>query len=110
VSDHRERLARNEESKSKAEHDREPWSTDEVEFLLEFFKDAKGEPEHEAEVAECLGRTIEACRQRFYEALRGRSKHVMVKRTTTTTSTTEVYQGLLDDPDDQWWSPDYYNN
>jgi hypothetical protein len=89
-----------------AEHDREPWSSEEIEFLMEFFAGAKGDPVEEREVAEALGRTIEACRQRFYETRKGRCSTVSVK--TTTTTTTVEYRGHFDDPDDQWWSPDYY--
>lgn len=109
---HEERLARNAESKVMAEHDREPWSADEIEFLHEFFTDAKGDPTEEREVAEALGRTIEACRQRFYESRKGKGRVINTKVTTTTTTTktvsTSTYIGAHDDPDDRYWSPDYY--
>lgn len=76
-----ERLRRNAESKAWAEHDGEPWSGDELSFLLEW----EGGEADLAAAAELLGRTIEACRQRFYEARRGLS--VVIKQETTTTMT-----------------------
>ena len=109
MTDHRERLARNDKSRLHADHFAEPWSGDEVEFLIAFFKEAKGRPEAEAEVAEALGRTIEACRQRYYTALQGRPG-VAVKVTQTRCTSTEVYIGAHDDPEDRFWSPDYYTN
>lgn len=107
--DNMERLRRNAESKAMAEHDREPWSAEDIDFLLTFFDEAKGDPAEEREVAEALGRTIEACRQRFYDVRSGRRPSFTVRRTVTETSTTTTeYIGHHDDPDDQWWSPDYY--
>ena len=105
---HDERLRRNDESKAYAEHYGEPWSGDEVEFLLAFWPESSN-PAEEAEVAEALGRTIEACRQRRYEVLWG--KHVMRRKVTRTTTTeiTETYIGALDDDEDRWWDPSYYN-
>lgn len=71
-----ERLERNAASKGKAEHDREPWTQYEDEFLAEMW----GEPgsashteEELAGIAEALGRTIEACRERFYKVRRASS-------------------------------------
>lgn len=105
--DHYERLRRNAESKAMAEHDREQWSAGDVEFLLTFFAEAKGDSAEEREVAEALGRTIEACRQKFYDIRSGR-RHVTVRTVRETSRTTTEYIGHNDDPDDQWWSPDYY--
>lgn len=101
------RLARNKDSVGKADHHREPWASDEVEFLLVFFAEAKGNPKEEEGVAEALGRTIEACRQRFYEERSGRVKVTVTSKEVTTTTTVE-YRGVHDEPDDQWWSADYY--
>jgi hypothetical protein len=106
---HEARLERNAQSKASADHDGEEWSVDEIAFLLIEFPKALGAPEDEAVVAECLGRTIEACRQRFYDVKAGRKRHVIVKKTTTSTTTVE-YRGHHDDPDDCWWSPDYYTD
>lgn len=64
---HAKRLERNDKSRPKAEHNAEPWSQDEIDFLMIEFAQAKGCPADEGTVAECLGRTIEACRQRFYQ-------------------------------------------
>lgn len=75
-----ERLRRNAESKEHAEHDGEPWSGDELDILRLW----SGDEDELAVTAELLGRTIEACRQRFYEARRG---HVRVKREVTVTVT-----------------------
>lgn len=58
-----ERLRRNAESKCYASHDGEPWSSDELDVLMVW----SGSEEELAACAELLGRTIEACRQRFYE-------------------------------------------
>lgn len=99
-------LDRNDASRNHAVHHGEQWSREEIEFLRAFWPEAKGYDE-EAEVAEALGRTIEACRQRFYEDRWGRGVQVKTT-TTTTTTTTSTYMGVQDDPDDQWWSPDYY--
>lgn len=107
ATDNADRLRRNAESKAVAEHDRQPWTADDEELLREFFPSAKGCAEAEAEVAEALGRTIEACRQRFYEQRQGRTL-VRMKRTTTTTTEVSTYIGAGDDPDDCFWSPDYY--
>lgn len=107
---HGERQAANAESKSKAEHDGEPWSTDEIAFLMDEFEAAKGACDDEAVVAECLGRTIEACRQRFYEVRAGRARVVTTTTGVSITRTTVAYIGHADDPEDQWWSPGYYNN
>lgn len=103
----RERLARNDESRNRADKHREPWSGEELEFLLEFWQDPTTS---EAEVAETLGRTIEACRQRFYETLHGRpvAERTTTTTATTTTTTTRVYRGACDDPDECWWDPEYY--
>lgn len=110
-----ERLKRNEESKAFAQHDREPWTRDEIEFLLSEFPDCKGKPDDEMALAELMGRTIEACRQRYYDTVAGRKPGgaSLVKRettTTTTTTTTETFRGLHDDDEDRWWdgSSAYY--
>ena len=53
----------NDESRAKAEHHQELWGEWEVELLEEGW----GEGTATAEIAELLGRTIEACRQKHYE-------------------------------------------
>lgn len=64
-----DRQVRNDVSKLFAEHDAEQWSTEEHQFLLEFF-DTDADALEEVSVA--LGRTIEACRQRYYDLRAGR--------------------------------------
>lgn len=66
-----QRLRRNEESHNKAAHHREPWGEHEVEFLTVLWD---GTEETLIAIAEELGRTIEACRQRYYETQSGRKK------------------------------------
>lgn len=75
-SSHEERLRRNSASKRHAEHDGEPWSQDELDQLFGFWD---GTEDTLTEIAELLGRTIEACRERYYKARRG---HVRVETTT----------------------------
>lgn len=107
MTNHEERLARNADSLCMADQHRTSWSVDEVEFLLTFFEEAKGDIDAEREVAEALGRTIEACRQCFYTRRKGGGMMVH-RKTVTTTTETSIYIGAADDPTDQWWSADYY--
>ncbi|HXJ66210.1 MAG TPA: SANT/Myb-like DNA-binding domain-containing protein [Actinomycetota bacterium] len=82
-ADPRGRLARNDESRNKAEHHAEPWSQYEDEFLAEMWGEPGSATHTEgnlAEIAEALGRTIEACRERYYK----------VRRATTVTYTTRT--------------------
>lgn len=72
-----ERLKRNDESRSKAEHHAEPWSADELEVLMLW----SGSEDELVALAEMVGRTIEACRQKFYMARRG---HIKIQTTTVT--------------------------
>jgi hypothetical protein len=102
-----DRLKKNDESRQGANHHREPWSADEVAFLLEW----DGTEEELSVVAECLGRTREACRERFYRTKRGECAHVCKHKpelSTCATIHTEPYLGVADNTDDQWWSSDYY--
>lgn len=105
------RRDRNERTRAKAEHAGEPWSKDEDEFVLEFLGDDFDEDEL-VEVAEALGRTAEATRQRRNHLVAGRvgsgpSYRVTTSTTTTTTTktTTHEYRGALDDDEDRWWDP-----
>lgn len=74
--DHEERLRRNDASRNKASHHTEPWTTEELEQLHGFWD---GTNETLAEIAELLGRTIEACRQMYYTDKR--EGHVRVETT-----------------------------
>ena len=67
MPNHKDRLRKNAESKTKAFHDKEPWSANEDEFLQVLWDGAE---ETLADIAELLGRTIEACRERYYKVRR----------------------------------------
>jgi hypothetical protein len=112
-----ERLDRNTESRDTAVVHALRWTKDDVEFLMSFWPEANG-PDDEAEVARALGRTIEACRQFFYEERAGKHdehptfredrrgpvrKHT--RTTTTTTTTVTEYIGHYDEPEDRFWLP-----
>lgn len=66
-----ERRAANEESLGGAEHHAERWSSEELEVLVACFTT---DPEGLATLAEQLGRTVEACRQRYYLHQSGKTK------------------------------------
>lgn len=65
----------NEKSKAAADHDKELWSGDEVDLLMEGANE-----EDLVALAELLGRTVEACRQKRYEVKRGELKQVAEKK------------------------------
>ena len=92
---HKGRLARHAASKAKAENDGQPWGSDELDVLRMW----DGSEAELAAVAELLGRTIEACRERFYKDRRG---YQVTRTTTTVTRTTEVYRGWTVDMGDGW--------
>lgn len=104
---------RNNRSLETAEHYRQPWCQYEDELLLEGFG-------HEpiALIAEALGRTVDACHDRYYRltsgaaASRADRQHTSVRytRTTTTTTTETRYVGAGDCDEDRWWDPSYYQN
>lgn len=71
-----ERQAANEESKAWAEHDREPWSSEEQEQLVEYWD---GSEETLVEIARLLGRTIEACRERYYKTLKSEGQNKVTR-------------------------------
>lgn len=54
----------NEQSRTRAEHHQELWEAYEVELLEEGWADDEATLD---EIAELLGRTIEACRQKHYD-------------------------------------------
>jgi hypothetical protein len=92
-----DRLSRNAASKAKAEHDGEPWSNEELDWLRSW----DGSAEYLEELAELLGRTIEACREQFYkDRRRGQTTRVTVTETTTRTVT--VYRGWKEEDGDGW--------
>lgn len=96
----------NELSKGWAKRDGEPWSADEEDLLITDWIPFQPDERDEITISQVLERTIESCRVRC-EIIRRRLGMQYTVRATTTTTTVE-YRGLHDDPDDQWWSPDYY--
>lgn len=79
-----DRLRRNAESKLHAEHDGEPWGGEELDWLASW----DGTETDLAETAELLGRTIEACREQYYQ--RRRRGWTTVTTVTTVTTTQPV--------------------
>jgi hypothetical protein len=77
-----ERAARNDGSRNRAEHYREPWTNDEDAFLREEWD---GTEETLETIAELLGRTIEACRQRYYCPRGWARMRIYVEQTVTST-------------------------
>jgi hypothetical protein len=102
----KKRHRENEESQTKAVHAREPWTDDEVDFILEW----DGRDREELRVAaELLGRTILACEQRYYGVLAGRfprygysasASKTRIRTTTATTTTTTTTTEHRWDPED----------
>lgn len=74
------RHERNELSRNKADAHKTLWSEAELEMLLEFW----GDPEVTIEqLAAEVGRTVEACRQRYYEWQRGQTRAEAEKKVKT---------------------------
>lgn len=67
-----ERLRRNSLSSIHAVNAGEPWDDEDVEALMVLWD---GTEDTLAEIAEMLGRTIEACRQRYFNVLAGRTRN-----------------------------------
>lgn len=65
MPEYEERQARNEESRNRAELHRQPWTEYEDQLLQDLWTTTHTEEEL-AQIAEALGRTIEACRQRYH--------------------------------------------
>jgi hypothetical protein len=98
AQDHSKRLRRNAASKATAINDGQEWSAEELDWLNSW----DGTPEYLEELAELLGRTIEACRERFYKARRGQVTRTTRTTTVTRTTTTEVYRGWMEGDDPGW--------
>ena len=73
---------KNDASRNRAEHHAEPWTEYDDEVLQDMWT-ARHTEEELAEIAEALGRTIEACRQRYYVVRR--AERVQYHSRTTTT-------------------------
>lgn len=97
------RLRRNAESKQLAEHDGDPWSQDDLDWLQSW----DGDEGYLVELAGMLGRTIEACREQYYQRRRSgdwgpRAIRRTTTTTTTTTRTTVEYRGWREEDGDGW--------
>lgn len=90
-----QRLAVNAASKTTAEHDGEEWTSEQIEWLASW----DGTEAYLHELAELLGRTIEACRERYYK---GRRTGWTVTKTFTREVTTVVYRGWKEGDGDGW--------
>ena len=75
------RRTANEQSKTAAEHHGEIWEQHELELLEEAWEDDESTL---PEVAELLGRTIEACREKHYTIRRGAIKSYRTKQAKST--------------------------
>lgn len=106
VDNYAARRQANAESRSWATRDREPWTEDEKDFLVEFWIDLDPSERDEVTVSKCLERTIESCRVQCEKIRKERGwSRVTFKQTTTEIT----YIGSAD-PDDEprWWDPSYY--
>lgn len=88
MSNYETRAVANEASRQHAGHHSEPWSATELELLAEW--DGSSETDL-ADLAELLGRTIEACRQKFYTSRKtGFTTTTTVTRLVSSTTTTRT--------------------
>lgn len=87
------RKERNERSRNKADQHKQIWDENEIEMLLEFW----GDPEVTIEqLAEELGRTVEACRQRYYEWQRAQTLAEAKKQVKQVDAWTKGFTSLED--------------
>ena len=102
--DYEARREVNDESRNHAGHHGEPWSGYEIDLLLQW----DGSESELLDLAEMLGRTVEACRQRFYEARSGkvRDPRATARRTRSVTRTVTTTTRVVWDDEDEW--PDWY--
>jgi hypothetical protein len=84
--DYEARQARNDESRTKAGHHTEPWLGWEEEVLA-LWEGGEGDL---ADLAEMLGRTIEACRQHYYVITRIGYTRTTIRRSWDNTTTVTV--------------------
>jgi hypothetical protein len=81
ATDYTARREANEDSLTYAERHREAWDETELELLVEGWSDDEATL---PEIAELLGRTIEACRQKYYEVRRGHVRAYRAKQAKST--------------------------
>jgi hypothetical protein len=105
------RLDRNAASKAQAEHDREPWTQYEDELVQELWTENHTEAEL-AEIAETLGRTIEACRERYYKVRRAEVITYSTRTVTERKGQTETRETTVEKKRPAWMDeealPDWY--
>lgn len=92
------RKAHNEETRAYAEHHTEPWTFEEQEVLMLW----SGKESELDDVAELLGRTREACRQRYYTLKRNPNYGTEMKEHVVAASR----PAWMDDPDEggsEWY-------
>lgn len=102
-----ERKRLNDLSQRWARRQGKAWTAEEDELLMKEWIPYSPEDRDEITISQVCERTIEACRVRCEKLRKEHGLSLYVKQTTTTTTTT--YIGACDEPDDCWWSPDYYN-
>lgn len=103
--DDNERLARNAESKQAANNDGQPWSLNEDELLQVMYSDEHTE-DMLAEIAETLGRTIEACRQRYYTVQRSTRITYTTRTATTARGETRTVTNVTSKARPKWMDDD----
>lgn len=96
MASNKKRLAKNAESKARAEQDGQPWGSEELELLALW----DGTEKELADLAEILGRTIEACREKFYKSRR--TGFTVTTTETRTHTTTTTYRGWTEADGDGW--------
>lgn len=85
MQDYTRRQTANDASRDKAEHHKEIWEAYEIELLEEGWSDDEATL---PEIAELLGRTIEACRQKHYELRKAAEREGRTKRAKSTANST----------------------
>lgn len=95
-----ERQAANDKSRRYALRDRDPWTEEDDEFILEFWVRPGPQARDESEIARALERTIEACRNRAHKLAGDNLGRRYMKEVTTTTRT------VMWTDDDEW--PEWY--
>jgi hypothetical protein len=103
VDNYAERRRVNEASRVFATRNKAPWTEDDDAFLLAEWIDVAPANRDEFTIAQCLERTVEACRVRT-EIIRAR---LNMKGATPVAPKSEAYIAK-DDDEDAWWSPSYY--
>lgn len=109
VDPYAERRRRNIASRAWATNRRMPWSSDDDQYLIEHWIDTTVAKRNEEAVSKYLKRTIESCRMRAENIRKDRGWSDRAEYTCHKEEE-KPYKGTQDDPDDQWWSADYYKS